>query len=287
VLVTGAAGAAEYGDVFRQSADRWEQTAVKAGFDIIRIGCGAETAASGPAATNDVRSASESDRGLLEQALADLPRETTQPLWLVLIGHGTFNGRQAKFNLRGADVSAAELAEWLEPLARPLVIANCASSSAPFLKALSGPDRIVITATKSGYEQNYARFGEFLSQAVAEQSVDLDKDEQTSILEAFLWASKRVAEFYETETRLATEHALLDDNGDQLGTPAEFFEGVRATKSAQDGQDVDGLRANQVSLLPGSRFRELDAEQRAALDALELARKYREFGLFDAQPDQD
>ena len=80
-----------------------------------------------------------------------------------------------------------------------------------------------VTATRSGYQHNYARFGKFLAEALSNPKNDLDKDGQISLLESFLSASHRTTEFYKTEGRLATEHALLDDNGDGLGTPATWF----------------------------------------------------------------
>jgi len=86
----------------------------------------------------------------------------------VLIGHGTFDGRSARFNLRGNDISAEELKKWLEPIDCPIAIANCSSASGPFLKALAGQNRVVMTATKTGAEINFARFGEFLSEAVGD-----------------------------------------------------------------------------------------------------------------------
>jgi hypothetical protein len=190
-------------------------------------------------------------------------------MWLVLIGHGTFDGKTARFNLRGPDVSAAELAGWLKALARPLAIINCASCSGPFLNDLSGPDRVVITATQSGHEANFARFGEYLSAAIGDPKADLDKDEQVSLLEAYLLASSGVREFYSQEGRLATEHALLDDNGDRLGTPADWFKGVRAVKTAKNGARPDGLRAGQFHLVPGPREEQLPPEARQRRDQIE------------------
>src|SRR5262249_53253088 len=157
------------------------------------------------------------------------------PLWIVLIGHGTFDGREAKFNLRGPDLTEVELAEWLAPLKRPAAVINCASASGPFLNRLSGPNRVVVTATRSGHEQNLARFGQSLAESIADPRADLDKDGQISLLEAYLTASSRVAEYYKTHAQLATEHPLLDDNGDKLGTPPDWFHGIRATKRAKDG----------------------------------------------------
>jgi hypothetical protein len=128
-----------------------------------------------------------------------------------------------------------------------------------------------VTATKSGAEENYARFGQFIAAAISDPTADLDKDGQTSLLEAFLMASRRVAELYETEGRLATEHALLDDNGDGLGTAADFFRGVRAVKKPASGGSVDGLRAHQIHLVRSEQELKMPPELRARRDELERA----------------
>ena len=167
-------------------------------------------------------------------------------------------------------MSAAELAQWLKPIERPLAIVNCASSSGPFLNELSGPNRVVITATKSGNEFNFARFGDYLSSAISDPRADLDKDEQVSLLEAFLLAASGVREFYAREGRLETEHPLLDDNGDRLGTRADWFRGVRAVKSAQNGARLDGVRAGQMHLIRGPREQQLSAEVHEKRDTIEL-----------------
>jgi hypothetical protein len=167
-------------------------------------------------------------------------------------------------------VTATELAEWLKPFRRPLAVVDAASSSAPFLNKLSAPGRVVVTATRSGFEQNLTRFGEYFSGALASLDADLDKDGQVSLLEAFLNASSQVREFYQSEGRLATEHALIDDNGDGLGTPAEWFRGVRAIKKADKGAGVDGTRAHQFHLILSEEERRLSPEVRQRRDALEL-----------------
>jgi hypothetical protein len=190
-------------------------------------------------------------------------------LWLVLIGHGTFDGRQAKFNLRGPDLTAEQLADWLAPFQRTVVIVDCASSSSPFLTQLAAVNRVVITSTKSGYQYNFSRFGEFMSLAVGDPTADLDKDGQTSLLEAYLLASARVGEFYRQEARLATEEALLDDNGDGRGTPASWFRGVRAVKKSKDGVALDGARAGQLFLVRNSLERKMSKDVRSRRDSLE------------------
>jgi len=214
---------------------------------------------------------STTDRDRLRTSLAEQASATPsrEPLWIVLIGHGTFDGKEAKFNLRGPDVSDVELAQWLAAIRRPLVVVNCTSASGPFLSRLSGPNRVVVTATRSGDEQNLAHFGGYLAESITDERADLDKDGQVSLLEAFLSASGRTAEWYRSKSRLATEHALIDDNGDRLGTQADWFRGVRAVRRAKDGASPDGLRAHQIHLLPSDGERALAPEVRARRDELE------------------
>jgi hypothetical protein len=257
ILAVGAAGEEEFGKDFAGWAELWEQATAQAAAKRVVIGLGPTNACT--------------DLALLKEALSNEPRESAAELWLVLLGHGTFDGREAKFNLRGPDLAATELAEWLKPFQRQLVIVNCASSSSPFINALSAPSRVIVTATRSGHEQNFARFGWHLAKSITDPSADLDKDGQTSLLEAFVMASRRVAEFYETEGRLATEHALLDDNGDSMGTPADWFRGVRAIKKPEGGAAVDGLRAHQIHLVRSPQEKHMPPELRGRRDALESA----------------
>ena len=254
VLVIGAPGEPEYGEQFEAAADLWKRGATNGGFEISIVG----------ESTNNVN-----DRTKLLEVLTNEIVRPEGELWLVFIGHGTFDGRTANFNLRGPDISANDLAAALKPCKRPLAVIQCASASAPFLAALSAPGRVIITATRSGYELNATRFGTYFAQAVADPTADLDKDGQTSLLEAFLMASRQVDEFYKSAGRFATEHALLDDNGDGLGTPADWFSGVRAVKKAADGKSVDGIRAHQMNLVRSANEQELSPALRARRDELE------------------
>lgn len=273
IVVVGAEGSDEYGRQFRAWAERWRNAAETGGAELVTIGLDGDTRAREPsgsaAAGKNTEVGNATDRELLELRLAERAETSAAPLWLVLIGHGTFDGKTARFNLRGPDLSADELARWLAPATRPVAIVNCASASGPFLKALAGENRIVVAATKSGYEYNFARFGDYLSAAIADPRADLDKDDQTSLLEAFLMASADVEEFYRNEARLATEHALLDDNGDGLGTPADWFQGVRAVKRAKDGAEPDGARAGRLVLAASVREQRLSAAARGRRDQIE------------------
>lgn len=258
LLVVGAAGESEFGTNFLQQAELWLQACQTANAPITSIGL---------SPTNDP--ATPDDLTQLRQAIEAMPREGGDA-WVILVGHGTFDGREARFNLRGPDLTVSNLVEWLAPVHRRLAIINTASASAPFLKPLSGTNRVVITATRSGNEMNFTRFGSRLARAATDPKADLDQDGQTSLLEAFLSASFQVADFYKSEGRLATEHSLLDDNGDGLGTPADWFRGLRATKKPKDGGALDGLRAHQMHLSRSAAENELSAEDRARRDSIEL-----------------
>jgi hypothetical protein len=255
LLVIGAPGEPEFGSNFVRQATLWQAACTQGDCRQITIGLDP------PSQTNDY--------DLLKQALAAEPTNGAGQLWLVLIGHGTFDGKEARFNLRGPDVSTTDLALWLKPFQRPLAVVDTTASSAPFMAKLSATNRVIITATRSGHEQNFTRFGQYFAEALTNPEADLDKDGQVSLLEAFLTASRQTADFYKTEGRLATEHALLDDNGDGLGTPADWFTGLRATKRAKENAPLDGLLARQWALIPSEAERKLTPEQRARRDALE------------------
>jgi hypothetical protein len=257
MTIVGAPGEEEFGRNFVQWAGLWEKAAAKSGARFVGFGLATNQAAT--------------DRDQVRDYLASQLTNNASELWLVMLGHGTFDGKEARFNLRGPDFTATEFSEWLKPLTKPLAVIDASSSSGPFLNRLSAPGRVVITATRSGHEANYARFGQHLSESIGNLDADLDKDGQTSLLEAFLMASRNVLEFYKAEGRLATEHPLLDDNGDGLGTPPDWFRGVRAIKAAKNGAPLDGLRAHQFHLLRNDEDKRLAPELRARRDSLELS----------------
>ncbi len=255
LVLVGAGGTPEYAEGFARAAAELQSAAASGGARALVIGT----------EKSDADNLEEFRRALVAESVSG-----SAELWLVLIGHGTFDGKEAKFNLRGDDLSATEFARLLQPFQRPLVLVNAFSASGGFLAPLSAPGRVVITATKSGSEQNFSRFADLFSKAITDPVADLDRDGQVSVFEAWLTASQRVQAFYEADGRLATEHSLLDDNGDALGTPADWFEGVRAVKRAKSGAAPDGLRAQQIHLIPNAAERALSAEIRAERDALEL-----------------
>lgn len=257
IIVVGEPGESQYAEMFTQWAERWQKAAEESDSRVIAIGPPVEESQEKP------------DLQLLTSALNDVAAAPPETLWLVFIGHGTFDGKKAKFNLRGKDITAAQLAEELQPISCRTAIINSASASGSFLAPLAGSKRVVVTSTQSGFEYNFARFGGYLSQTIGDASGDLDKDGQTSLLEAWLAAAKQTQEYYDTEGQLATEHSLLDDNGDGKGTPSDWFRGIHITKTSTDGSLPDGTFANQFVLVPGQASTILSEEARKKRDILE------------------
>jgi len=135
-------------------------------------------------------------------------------LVVMLIGHGTDDGVDYKFNIPGPDITAAELAALLDgiPAARQCV-AIMTSSSGGAIAFLRRPNRIVITATKAGTEKNATVFARYWAEALGDPAADTDKNDAISVLEAFRYAQRKVTEFFDSAKRLATEHSLLEDTG--------------------------------------------------------------------------
>ncbi len=158
----------------------------------------------------------QATRDHLQQALVDIAgtAQADDVLVITLVGHGSFDGTEYKFNLPGPDVSAEQLAEWCDRISatRQLII-NTTSASGGSVKALQRHDRVVITATKTGTEKNATVFARYWVEALQDPGADIDKNQIITGLEAFQYATRKTAAFYETEKRLATEHAQFEEGG--------------------------------------------------------------------------
>lgn len=236
LIISGIGGIESYRQKFARTSLSLMQSAINAGIDknniVLLV---AEATAETPASHR------LADKSTINQALQEIDARAgaEDRIFVMLIGHGNPRDDSAVFNLPGPDLSAGELAAALTVLnERAMVIINTASASGPFIKTLSGDNRIVITATSSGREYHATLFGEFFVAAFAAAGADRDKDERISMLEAFDYARHEVQRSFESEKLLLTEHALLDDNGDGDGSlnPGEF--------------QADGALANRVYLQP-------------------------------------
>jgi hypothetical protein len=133
---------------------------------------------------------------------------------LILIGHGSFDGAEYKFNLVGPDVTAREIAAMCDRIvARRQLIVDTTSASGGAVVVLERPGRAVIAATKSGTEKNATVFARYWVEALEDPAADTDKSDSISAMEAFRYAAKKTAAFYDSQKRLATEHAVFNDTG--------------------------------------------------------------------------
>lgn len=243
LIVTGANGEDSYAGQYGQ----WRQaTSValieKLGFDsthIVALYDGGDadhtsTAASVKKSLDALRTRLKSDDVLL----------------IMLIGHGSFDGVEAKFNLVGPDMSSAEWAALVKTLPGTLVVVDATSASFPFLQHLAGPRRIVITATDSVAQRFDTVFPEFFIKALTDPGADIDKNGRISIWEAFTAASVGVKRYYTERGQLATERALLDDNGDGEGREAggDGTDGSASARLYLD-PDVPGAAPTDEALL--------------------------------------
>lgn len=163
--------------------------------------------------------------------LAAAPADDT--VFIVLFGHGTFGNNTAKFNLPGPDMSAADFEPLVARLApKRVVFVNTASASGPFIEALSGKGRTIVTATRNGRESFATIFGGYFVDALSSDSADTDKNRRVSVLEAFDYARREVAAAYERQGIILTEHALLDDSGDKEGSAEPAADGKEGRVAA-------------------------------------------------------
>lgn len=215
LIVSGASGGPEYGERHRS----WRQTLVDAlraqpEFRDEHLIVLAETPAPG---------VGRASRAGVTDAIGKLRRRMTadSDLLVVLLGHGTYDGVDARFNLVGPDLAAADWRRLLDSLPGRSVFVNTTASSFPFVGALARADRVVIAATGAPVQRYDTVFPRFFVKAFADPAADGDKDGRVSVWEAFASSSARVRRWYEQEGRLATERAVLDDSGDGVGGDAE------------------------------------------------------------------
>jgi hypothetical protein len=237
VIINGAGGEPEYAKQFEQwSKELGSVLSERFGFDSKQI----------RVLTEKQATAEEVKRTF---ASLKLQLDANNLLFVFLIGHGSFDGKESKFNLIGPDLPASEYNVLLSALpTRRIVVFNMASASGEFIKSLAAKGRIVITATRNGQETNATRFTGFLIAALNANDGDTDQDGHTSVLEAFVYATRLTDDFYKRAGRLASEHAMIDDNGDGVGhEKVEAGEGLLARATYLDSLSVDEAAASAAT----------------------------------------
>jgi len=211
------------------------------------------------------------------RAFADLAARAkpNDEIFILLIGHGSYDGRQGVFNLPGPDLTAADYAKLLEKFpTQKIAFVNTASASGAFLEPLAGPARTIVTATKTGGERNEPRFAEYFVEALGSESADRDRNGRVSILEAFDYAAAKVKAAYEKEGHILTEHAALEDGSQGKLAGTQFLAPERSRTAAAQAappalraileerdsleRQVNDLRLRKESMDPARYDQELE-----------------------------
>jgi hypothetical protein len=224
----------------------------------------------------------KSTRENLQAVCLDLAnRVDKEDLVFVFIeGHGSYDGKVYKLNLVGPDPTALELATMLYSIpAKHFVVVNATNCSGGSLPELSQKGKIVIASTKSGMEKNQTHMGRYFIEALRNNAADSDKDGRVSMIEAFMYTSRKVEEFYNSEGNLQTEHSVLDDNGDAQGQSNPSPENGEGLFARTTFLDAGSLAAAQKEWTP--------EQQKLALEARDLekqieALKYRKSEMAEA-----
>ena len=268
LIIVGLSGDPEHGELFHKYGAAMAQAASRVGVTPDRLVYlvdkkgEADKLATGRSTREEITKALE---GFAKAAAPD------DVVYVVLIGHGSFTNQEPRFNLPGPDMGPAEFNTLLRKIpVRNAVFVNTSASSGPFVEGLSGPGRAIITATRNGAEQFTTLFAGFFVEAFSTQSADADKNQRVSMLEAFLYAKGEVARAYEREGLLATEHAMLDDNGDKQGSqdPSSTGADGKLAASLSIGSVADAAPLPEDPKLRAAILARRDLERR--VEALRL-----------------
>ena len=233
VVVNGLGGEESYSETFSNAADSYTRA-------LQTLDSGEERVVQlDESATRDAIMSAIRDR------IRAMDDNTSATLVVILVGHGTADGSTWRFNVTGPDLTTEDLVEVLNGMSagRQLLIL-AASASGAALEALAQPQRVVVTATKSGGEVNAVRFPEYLAAAMETSEADYDRNEILTMAEAFRYASARTKTFYEEQKLLASEHSrLVGDLADDL--PVTLLGSLR---KAQDDPVVAELLVDRLVL---------------------------------------
>lgn len=288
LIVSGATGGPTYARQYKQWRDTLSQTLVETmKFDSGRVTVLAE--GEDPASASTAANVRRAITGVRDAMSRD------DLFLIVLIGHGTSDGLDAKFNLVGRDLEAVEWASLMKALPGRLVVVNTTGGSFPFIERLSGPRRIVITATNSAAQKYDTVFPDYFIRALSGDESDLDKNGRISILEAFTGASSAVRRHYQQRGQLSTEHAMIEDNGDGEGREAasQGQDGSLASRTYLDLAAADAAPTDEVLLQLLQQRATLEAEveelriKRAFMQPGEYAKEFERLMIAMARVSRD
>ena len=271
LILVGLAGDPEHGELFHKWGGELAESAGRLGVPADHVAYLVDQPGEGEARVNGKATVEEIGKTFDRFAKLATPEDA---VYVVLIGHGSYDGKSAKFNLPGPDMSAADFNTQFRKLpTRQVVFVDTTSASGPFVNELSAPGRVIITATRNGAENFSTLFGGYFVDALTGDEADADKNRRVTMLEAFQFAKASVQRAYDKEGLLSTEHAVLDDNGDRAGS-------TDPSTSGADGKAASllaiGSAADAASLPTDPKLRALVLEQRDMEHRVESLRLLKE-----------
>jgi hypothetical protein len=287
LIVTGASGGPVYAVQYREWSEMLAKTLVDAlRFDpahVISLSERDDAADTTGARASEDLSQAESTAANVRRHLATFRRTLARDdlLVIILIGHGTFDGVDAKFNLVGPDLESSEWATLLRGLPSRLVLVNSAAASFPFLERLAGPRRIIISATDSVAQRFDTVFPEHFITALSDNSADIDKNGRISVWEAFAAAGAGVRRYYQQRGQLTTERPLLDDNGDGVGREAAGpgEDGTLASRTYLDDAPANAAPTDEALL----RLLQKRAALEVEVEELKLKKSFMQPSDYEAE----
>jgi hypothetical protein len=226
-VIVGLSGDPEHAQLF----ERWATTLVEASG---RLGVASDRVTFLSESADGKGVTGKSTKEEITKAFDTLAKAAEEDVvFVVLIGHGSFDGKVAKFNLPGPDMTPADFEPLLKRVrSKHVVFVDTSSASGPFVEALAAPGRTIVAATRNGSERFATLFGGYFVDALAGSEADADKNRRVSVLEAFAYAKREVGLAYEHEGIMLTEHPILSDNGEREGTQTPTADGKQGRVAA-------------------------------------------------------
>ena len=261
IVIVGAGGDEEHSAKFHKWASAVVDAAKKRGVsDAVYLGEKQDPGVNARATKENVTKAFQD---------ASKRAKPEDEIFVLLIGHGSFDGKIGAFNILGPDLTAGDYATLLDLFkTQKISFVNTASSSGAFLQALAGPNRAIVTATKTGGERNETRFPEFFVEALNGDAADNDRNGRVSLQEAFTYALAKVKDVYEKEGHIITEHATLDDGNEGKFAATQFLAPRGSRASANTSADP----AMRALLEQRDGLEEQIAQLRLKKDSMDAAR---------------
>lgn len=272
IIVSGLGGEVEFQESFDEQAQQIQTAALSLGLDEEQVQL--------------LQGANASKENILS-AITNLNTDSDDLLQLHMIGHGSFDGSQYKFNIPGPDITDAELADALNTESAKQMVAIMTSASGAAMESLQADNRLVITATRTGLQKNVSVFSRFWAEGADRSSADLNKNEIVSIAELYDYTLERVTDYYESENLIASEASLIEG---QDNIDADLFSLARIGQlaNASVSSEVEILLAERTEV--ETKLSELsDRRQNLTEDEYfgELQNLMLELGLLQQQIDRE